>query len=448
MDDRIERGTMRIFRCSRLLLVALVLIAVPLAMSADVFISVGFGPPPLPVYAQPLCPGPGYLWVPGYWAYGPYGYYWVPGTWVIAPQPGYYWTPGYWGWGDDAYYWHPGYWGPVVGFYGGINYGYGYPGNGYYGGEWRNGNYYYNRSVNNVNVTNIHNVYNQTVVNNVNVTRVSYNGGQGGIQARPTAEQERIVRERHVGATSVQTQHEQMAKQDRSMQASVNHGRPEIAATPRPAAFHGSGVVAARNAPVNTEATRGPERNGENTARPNNENVPHPNGNADVAHPNNTARPPEREATPHPNGNVAVPHPPEREATPHPNANATTPRGPEQAAPRPNNNAEYSRPPERGSAPHPSYNEARPSNPPNSNYGGRPTVTEPRPPAHENAQPPAREQQAPPRQMQPPPQAQRSAPAPHENAARPPEHVAQPPQHNEPRTQSQARAPHPGEQQR
>ena len=54
------------------------------------------------------------------------------------------------------------------------------------------------RAVNRVNVTNIHNVYNTTVVNNVTVNRVSYNGGNGGINARPTAAQEAAVRERHI----------------------------------------------------------------------------------------------------------------------------------------------------------------------------------------------------------------------------------------------------------
>src|SRR5215469_273131 len=251
-----EGTAMRIVSYSRKFLLALVLVAVPLSMSAGVFVSVGFGPPPLPVYTQPPCPEPGYIWVPGYWAYGPYGYYWVPGTWALAPQPGYLWTPGYWGWGGNAYDWHPGYWGLTVGFYGGINYGYGYPGNGYYGGQWRGRDFYYNRSVNNVNVTNIHITYNTTVVNNVNVTRVSYNGGQGGVNARPTAVQESAMRERHIEATSAQQQHERTAGADHSSLASVNHGRPEIAATPKPAAFRGEGVVRASNAPVNTPATR------------------------------------------------------------------------------------------------------------------------------------------------------------------------------------------------
>ena len=102
-------------------------------------ISVRIGPPPIPVYAQPMCPGPGMIWTPGYWAWSDDdGYYWVPGTWVMAPV-GMLWTPGWWGWDDGFYRWHGGYWGPHVGFYGGINYGYGYTGNGFYGGEWRRG---------------------------------------------------------------------------------------------------------------------------------------------------------------------------------------------------------------------------------------------------------------------------------------------------------------------
>src|SRR3981189_696902 len=101
--------------------------------------AVRVGPPALPVYAQPLCPGPGYFWTPGYWSWDDDdGYYWVPGTWVIAPV-GMLWTPGYWGWNDGFYVWHAGYWGPHVGFYGGINYCFGYGGGGFFCGGWRGG---------------------------------------------------------------------------------------------------------------------------------------------------------------------------------------------------------------------------------------------------------------------------------------------------------------------
>ena len=86
---------------------------------------------------QPPLPGPGYIWTPGYWAWGDDGYFWVPGTWVEPPQVGLLWTPGYWGWNSGRYIFNAGYWGPEVGFYGGIDYGFGYGGIGYEGGFWR-----------------------------------------------------------------------------------------------------------------------------------------------------------------------------------------------------------------------------------------------------------------------------------------------------------------------
>jgi hypothetical protein len=50
------------------------------AVSMVQIISITIAPPALPVYVQPPIPEPGYLWTPGYWAYGPDGYFWVPGT--------------------------------------------------------------------------------------------------------------------------------------------------------------------------------------------------------------------------------------------------------------------------------------------------------------------------------------------------------------------------------
>ena len=202
-------------------------------------ISVRIGPPALPVYAQPICPGPGYLWTPGYWAWNDDGgYYWVPGTWVVAPV-GMLWTPGYWGFAGGFYGWHAGYWGPHIGFYGGINYGFGYGGVGFAGGEWRGGAFFYNRAVMNVNVTNVRNVYNRTVV--VNNVHTSFNG-PGGIVARPTAQEEAYGREPHTAALASQTQHERAASQNRQLFASENHGRPAIAATARPGEFSGRNV--------------------------------------------------------------------------------------------------------------------------------------------------------------------------------------------------------------
>jgi hypothetical protein len=230
----------------RALVLAAALVAIPTQSFAGLLISINIAPPALPVYVQPVCPAPGYIWTPGYWAYdADGGYYWVPGTWVLAPEPGLLWTPGYWGWSGGVFAWNAGYWGPHVGFYGGVNYGFGYGGVGFVGGRWDGGVFHYNTAVNNVNTTIIHNTYNQTVVNNVTVNHVSYNGGTGGVRAEPTAEERSYAGERHVDPTPEQVQHRETAAADKASFASVNHGKPSIAATARPGEFKGAGVVAA-----------------------------------------------------------------------------------------------------------------------------------------------------------------------------------------------------------
>ncbi len=166
-----------------------VLALVSLPAWAQVSVSIGIAPPPLQVETQPVCPGDGYLWTPGYWAYGDGSYTWMPGEWVQPPQPEQLWTPPYWGWNGSAFAFNAGYWGPTVGYYGGINYGHGYGGNGYGGGRWQGGHFAYNTAVNNVNTTNIHNTYiDKTVINN-HASRVSYNGGKDGVQGQPRADE-------------------------------------------------------------------------------------------------------------------------------------------------------------------------------------------------------------------------------------------------------------------
>jgi hypothetical protein len=135
------------------------MLAAPTAANAGVFVRVGFAPPLLPVYVQPICPGDGYIWQPGYWAYGPDGYYWVDGAWVVAPYVGALWTPGYWGYGGGFYFWHAGYWGARVGYYGGINYGFGYFGVGYRGGYWKGGHFFSDRAYNNIREGSLHNTF-------------------------------------------------------------------------------------------------------------------------------------------------------------------------------------------------------------------------------------------------------------------------------------------------
>ena len=220
---------------------ALLTTALPFASQAAVSVSIDIAPPPLPVYAQPLIPAPGYIWTPGYWRWNPDDgdYFWVPGTWIAPPYVGALWTPGYWAWGGGGYRWHGGYWGNRIGFYGGVNYGYGYGGHGYLGGRWDGGVFSYNRSVNNINTTIVHNVYNTTVVENN--ARVSFNGGHGGIAARPTDEERQARAEPHSPPTQLQRRHEQVAMHTPEQRVSMNHGNPGFAAAPQPHDFRQEG---------------------------------------------------------------------------------------------------------------------------------------------------------------------------------------------------------------
>ena len=256
----------------RSLLFSFVLLAISHVAFAQIGIgiSVGFGPPALPVYEQPICPADGYLWTPGYWAYDDAdGYYWVPGTWIEPPEVGFLWTPGYWGWGGGAFVWNAGFWGPTIGFYGGINYGFGYGGIGYEGGRWDGGHFAYNTYVNHVNTTIIHNTYN-TRVTVVSENHVSFNGGTGGVEARESEQERSYANERHVGPVAAQTEHINAARGNPELRATANHGKPPIAATARAGDFKG-GAVAAKDAggeykapPAN--AARGNEARTENGA--------------------------------------------------------------------------------------------------------------------------------------------------------------------------------------
>jgi hypothetical protein len=245
------------------ILMAFLILAIPAALFGQIGIRVTIGPPALPVYEQPICPGDGYLWTPGYWAYDDSvsDYYWVPGAWVQPPEAGLLWTPGYWGWGEGGYSFNEGYWGETVGYYGGVSYGFGYYGEGYGGGRWDHGHFFYNRSESHVDETVIHNVYDERVEHG-NENRVSYNGGKGGLEARPTQQQEAAGRERHIAPVAAQTEHAQTARANPELRASVNHGNPAITATSRP------GELAEHAAPAKqpAEAPRAGARGDANVA--------------------------------------------------------------------------------------------------------------------------------------------------------------------------------------
>jgi hypothetical protein len=208
------------------------------AFELAVGVTVTIAPPPIPVYVQPVIPAVGYLWNPGFWGYGAEGYYWIPGVWVRPPAVGLLWTPGYWGLVGGIYGFHGGYWGPHVGFYGGINYGFGYGGVGFGGGRWVGGAFAYNAAVTHINVNIVHNTYNEKVV--VNDNHASFNG-EGGVTAKPTADEEAADKEQHTGATDEQKSHEDSAANNKDNLAKNNGGKPKVAAVSKVGGSKGAG---------------------------------------------------------------------------------------------------------------------------------------------------------------------------------------------------------------
>lgn len=190
-------------------------------------------PPPLPDYDQPPPPEEDYIWTPGYWAWSPMGYYWVPGVWVEPPYVGALWTPGYWAFYNSAYRFHHGFWGLHIGFYGGINYGYGYTGYGYYGGYWRSGHFFYNRECNRIDTRRIVRVYDYHVTEVRFAGRPSFNGPRG-IMVRPRPAEIAVLHERRYAPLPAQVQLHQQMMQNRQQFYQQNHGRPVVAVESRP----------------------------------------------------------------------------------------------------------------------------------------------------------------------------------------------------------------------
>jgi len=188
---------MKLLHSARWLLLALLLSVIPASSYAGVFISVAFAPPVLPVYEQPPCPEPGWMWSPGYWAYH-------------------------------------------VGYYGGVNYGFGYMGIGFVGGMWRGHDFVYNTAIMRVDQGRIHNTYiDRNIVERntiVNDRHVSFSGGRDGIHHDPMPEERLAERDQHVAVSSYQAQHESAARSDRNSYFKNNNGRPSSLAVARPMA--------------------------------------------------------------------------------------------------------------------------------------------------------------------------------------------------------------------
>ena len=97
----------------RFLLLATALVAFGLAGCGARIHAYGYvtSPPPPPrVEAFGVAPGPGFVWLGGYWRWGGNGYLWTPGHWARPPRRGARWAPGRWEQRHGRYYWHDGRW--------------------------------------------------------------------------------------------------------------------------------------------------------------------------------------------------------------------------------------------------------------------------------------------------------------------------------------------------
>ncbi len=116
----------------------------------------------------------------------------------------------------------------------------------------------HNRSVTDVsNTTVITNVYNKTVINR-NVSNISVNGGPNGTKATPTPQELQAANRPHTPPTKDQVDHKRLASENKELHASVNKGRPPIAAVSKAGDF--KHPFAAKGAPglVKPASLRGP----------------------------------------------------------------------------------------------------------------------------------------------------------------------------------------------
>ena len=83
--------------------------AMPAALArVDVVVQIGT-PPPAPVVEVVPVHRPGYVWVPGYWAWHGDRHIWIRGRYVVE-RPGYTWVPDRWVQSGSQWRQERGYW--------------------------------------------------------------------------------------------------------------------------------------------------------------------------------------------------------------------------------------------------------------------------------------------------------------------------------------------------
>jgi hypothetical protein len=215
----------------------------------------------------------------------------------MAPWLGALWTPPYWGYQDGRYLLHAGYWGAHIGFYGGVDYGFGYPGRGYYGAYWNHGQIFYNRTVTNIDTNVVRNYYAYNAPRGPG-NRVSYNGGSGGINVRPTAQEAAALREPRVPPMAAQQRHEHEASADRNQFAAPGRPQPASMAAGRAleTEYRSPASLPPAAVPARPERQLLPQPNERPAAQPTHQQVPETRPMPEARQPMPDARPAAPEA--------------------------------------------------------------------------------------------------------------------------------------------------------
>ena len=67
-------------------------------------------PPPVRVEVRGYAPGPGFVWIDGYWVSRGGSYSWAPGRWDRPPRGRSTWATGHWENRHGRYYYRDGHW--------------------------------------------------------------------------------------------------------------------------------------------------------------------------------------------------------------------------------------------------------------------------------------------------------------------------------------------------
>jgi hypothetical protein len=89
---------------------ALLAAAVVVPSSAQVSVYIGSAPPPLRYEERGPLPGPGYVWIEGYWSPNGRHYQWVQGRWDRPPYEGAYWSHPHYDHYKEGWQLHEGHW--------------------------------------------------------------------------------------------------------------------------------------------------------------------------------------------------------------------------------------------------------------------------------------------------------------------------------------------------